>query len=866
MKFRITINALFLLSFSYSLTGETDLVSAYLDSASVCQKQLQFDKALLLYEQARKQLMSDEKNNFQLLADVYRKMGRVHRVLKEDKLYLEYVLFSSEILKKYLVNTHQKVAESYNNIGAGYYEIGEYEKALDYYEKTLFVEFKQDTPKVNICYNNIGTTYIKIGEYEKALSYLKKALKGNIEEFGDCNVHVSTALYNIASGYRNMKKYEESIDYYQQSLAMDRGVFGDNHYYLAGTYTELGNVFLRMKNYPKALDNYTKSMEISKQIFGAHHKSVGNGYRNIAITYVRLGKNDSTLQMVQKALLSFAGEDDSQDVLINPMQTEKTYHSDNLRALINKGSILLKIGLKKSSVDTLKAAYNTLMLSSDILTILLGDRNTETSKLYLLKDHKTIYSKAIQVSVALGEMTNNLDYYKSVFKFSELAKAAVISERLQVSETLTYSNIPDSILTRNKSNTRVISLLKNNLLKEKAKSEPDSSLITLWQNDLFDRNRRQENIEKELENTYPGYFKLKRRSEIPTVHEVQNSLDEKTAILEYSVCKSSVVIFVLTKDTFIVRHVPIDSTFASIITEYKNSILNLDLYGFVEKSNALYKLLLEPVERIINSTKKLVIIPEGNLLTIPFEALLTREVREVDFTELPYLIKNYTVGYHLSSQLYVDTKSKSKIETEQYYTAFAPSFDENAEYSKLEHTENEIKTLRRHLGRTGNIYSGEKATKMQFIADVERSNIVHVATHGIINDDEPQLSGLVFAKERGAEDGILYSGEIYNLEMEADLLVLSSCESGVGKLHTGEGIMNLTRGFLYAGARNIMYTQWKIDDGTTYDLMQEFYRNIRENHSYAESLRFAKLKLIRKTDTAFPLSWAGFVLMENVLE
>lgn len=184
-------------------------------------------------------------------------------------------------------------------------------------------------------------------------------------------------------------------------------------------------------------------------------------------------------------------------------------------------------------------------------------------------------------------------------------------------------------------------------------------------------------------------------------------------------------------------------------------------------------------------------------------------------------------------------------------------------FSNLHHTEKEVYTLKRYLGRNGSIFTGEAATKSQFISDVGNGNIVHIATHGIINKNEPQLSGLAFVDDPSSEDGIVYSGEIYNLEMDTDLLVLSSCESGAGTFRAGEGIMGLTRAFLYAGAKNIVYTQWKIDDGMTHDLMNEFYSSIKKKHDYAESLRLAKLTLIRRPKTAFPLSWAGFVLMES---
>lgn len=655
---------LFVMLNSFSFAGETphhpDIISASIDTASAYVKHLQFDQALSLYEKTLKQLMFNENNNFELIADVYRKIGRTHRKLKNDKLFLEYMFLSSDILKNHLGENHQKVAESYNNIGTGYNEIGEHEKALDYFEKTLIIESKMDTPKVNICFNNIGTTYIKIGKYEEALMYLKKALKGNINEFGNVNVHVSTVLYNIAATYSYMKKYEETLDYYQKSLTMDKMIFGENHYYLAGTYAELGNVFFRMKDYSMALEKYIKSLEIFTSVYGNYHRSVGNSFRNIAITHQRIGNIDKSLTMIQKALFSFAGEKENSNALINPLQSKRTEHSDNLRALVNKGSILLNMGRKKQSVDTLSTAFNTLKIASNLMETLLKERQTETSKIILLKDHKSLYSKAVETAVILGELTEDTTYYESAFLFSERAKAAVISERLQESEAFFYSGIPDSAMSRKRSNEKIISLLKNKLLKEKSRDEPDTSMITQWKDDLFDRNRLQEDIEAELESNYPLYLELKKQKDILTVKDIQSKLEKNTALLEYAQCKSTLIIFVITDKTFTVKQLPIDSSFTATTTRYMNSIVNIDLFTFIEKSNALYNLLVKPIEQTIRNKQKLLIIPERDLLTLPFEALLTEKTSTIDFTVMPYLVKDYTIGYHVSSQLYINSEKKRK--------------------------------------------------------------------------------------------------------------------------------------------------------------------------------------------------------------
>jgi CHAT domain-containing protein len=143
--------------------------------------------------------------------------------------------------------------------------------------------------------------------------------------------------------------------------------------------------------------------------------------------------------------------------------------------------------------------------------------------------------------------------------------------------------------------------------------------------------------------------------------------------------------------------------------------------------------------------------------------------------------------------------------------------------------------------------------------------ILHFATHGFVNSEHPELSGILLDQETsGAEDGILYSGEIYNLKLNADLVVLSACETGLGKIQQGEGIIGLTRALLYAGTKNIIVSLWQVADQSTSDLMVDFYNNILNNKmakSYSQSLRIAKLKMISDGNFQHPVYWSPFILI-----
>jgi CHAT domain-containing protein len=188
-------------------------------------------------------------------------------------------------------------------------------------------------------------------------------------------------------------------------------------------------------------------------------------------------------------------------------------------------------------------------------------------------------------------------------------------------------------------------------------------------------------------------------------------------------------------------------------------------------------------------------------------------------------------------------------------------------FNELKYSEDEVVSIGQRLSArsvSASTFLFSSATEHNFKANAPKADILHVATHGFINEQNPSLSAVIFSQpdQPGSDDdGILTVSETVNLNLKAQLVVLSSCESGVGQFVNGEGMIALSRGLLYAGAQNIVFSLWKVSDRQTYRLMDEFYANIAEGKGYASSLRAAKLSMIRSKETAFPGKWSGFVLI-----
>jgi CHAT domain-containing protein len=298
-----------------------------------------------------------------------------------------------------------------------------------------------------------------------------------------------------------------------------------------------------------------------------------------------------------------------------------------------------------------------------------------------------------------------------------------------------------------------------------------------------------------------------------------------------------------------------------------------------------------------------VIIPDGPLYYLPFEVLISGDRRpasgntaRIDFRQLPYLVNRFEISYALSGMLFCEAQSATEVKrgAPLSFVGFAPVTEEShgnvtrsgmsggstgrepgvfvpaldrSRFSVLPHSESEVRGIAEDFiaaGKIGTYIAGSGATKADFAAHAARYSIVHIATHCFIDEDHPSASTLLFApgpEPSPGGDNLLYAGETYNLRLNADLVTLSSCESGVGRLVRGEGLMAMTRGFFYAGARNVVCSLWKVYDNHADQLMRGFYRHVLEGREFSSALREAKLAMIRNRITAHPFKWAGFTLI-----
>jgi CHAT domain-containing protein len=280
----------------------------------------------------------------------------------------------------------------------------------------------------------------------------------------------------------------------------------------------------------------------------------------------------------------------------------------------------------------------------------------------------------------------------------------------------------------------------------------------------------------------------------------------------------------------------------------------------------LHGLLLRPARAQLEGKTQLIVVPDDVLWNLPFQALRHAADR--------YLLQDYAISYAPSITALREMVKHRKPQGSSTLLALGNpalgseaigrvhSLYRDASLGPLPHAEREVKELAQLYGKErSRVYVGGEANEARAKAETGDSRVLHFATHGILNEASPMYSQLVLSQASGDEDGLLEAWEILNLDLNADLAVLSACETGRGRVGAGEGVIGLSWAFFVAGCPTTVVSQWKVESASTTELMLAFHRSLRKGQSKAEALRSAALKLLGDSRYRHPFYWAGFVVV-----
>ena len=635
----------------------------------------------------------------------------------------------------------------------------------------------------------------------------------------------------------------------------------------------MGQVFADQENWDFAIRYHEQALALYKKTYGEKHPKVANTYNQLGSTESVMGNHLEALDFFQKALVANSPSFSDSYIYENPTNSTE-FFSPTLA--------LASLQLKARSFENyhynktlrfrdLEMALSTLEVADELIEKIRQTRSSKKDKIALGATASEIYEEAIRICFASSEVKLNRSFYwEKAFDFAEKNKSAVLLGAISDTQAKSFANIPDSLVEAERELKSEISVFEQKRAEaiEPAKAEE-------YREKLFSLNQEYIKFVADLESKFPEYFNLKYNVKTAGIPEIQAILQKNEAMVSYFLAEKDrrVYGFIITPKSFETFNVAMDEKFEKYQVGLQNSILYQAKEVFHLSARELFEQLFP--HKLPNSTEKLLIIPSGSLGTIPFEVLLSKKIKddEIPDSDLPYLVKEYIISYHFSATLFAQTFGKSKSVNLKKIALFAPETfsDENGERSYLNNlpgTKQEVEKIADFSKKAGlevstflNVNAQETNIKSE---TAKNYDIMHLATHGTVNQTQPELSRVYFANSTDSEDGNLNAGEIYAMQTNWDLIVMSACQTGLGELTKGEGIIGLTRAWIYAGVRNIQSSYWTVSDESTSLLMQEFYKNLLQNPQnpdYAKALRLAKLKIIENEQFANPYYWGAFVLI-----
>lgn len=818
------------------------------------------------------------------LAETYHKIGADHyRENNDTAIY--YTRKALAIRKLICWPFEEKFGKSNHNLGVFFKENGRYGEAEFFFKNALGIFESGDLDRQCRSLVELGNIYNKFGDYDRSIQTLDLAInrsflyqdisrlyKGRLEmglvlfnkglytraidsllivkeyyEGLPPEEDLASCYNNLCVSYLELKKYEQCIDY--GHLAIKLAKYFEEEEELGKQLNNVGLAFLKTNRPEKAKAYFDQGLNYG--IKTNNRNLIAQSKNNLAEYFLLKRRYEKALLYFHEAASEESGEE-VKDVLNNPSMeniSRLPSKADMLGYLFDKAKCLLVVYELQGEEKYLDAAIKTLEQCDKVTDLLRRDHSEQSSKIFWREKVLPIYEKAIHACHLAGDM-------EKAFDFLEKSRAVLLLDAMVQAEVL--NDIGDEALKAEEK--RIINALYETRESLNNATEKEKSALLP---ELKKLNDERDQLTKTIAEKYPDYFKLMYETSVVPLETLrQNQLqDGKTALLHYFLGSEKSWLFVYNGSESPVllelgNALETDSLVSEYLAFFSNSyaIAN-DPKGYVTAASKLYEYLVGPAD--LAGIEKLIIIPDGLLGFLPFEALLTKPVDHTNLETLPYLIRDYEIRLSFSATI-LEQQTSGQV-GEGRLMAFAPFAESGSgEFAALPYTAKEISFLRKII--SGSFYQSQKARKSLLNQWSDRYSILHLSTHAEANMEAGQPV-IAFA------DTVLTLQELYAMNLPSDLIVLSACETNLGEVKSGEGIFSLSRGFTYAGANSIIASLWKVNAASTGQIFPEFYEYLKDGHSKAEALRIAKLEYLEAPSgnghIKTPYDWAGFAMMGN---
>jgi len=757
------------------------------------------------------------------------------------------------------LNHKKEIGKAYNNIGLYYWKTNDYSKALSYYQEALNIAMEmEDKNEISICMNNIGIIFKYLGFYTNASQFIQNSIdiekeNGNIEylSMGLNNLGIISKRKAIISG--DEMDYLTSLKHFKNCLEIVNEIGNINTE--VKVLNNIGSVYLALNEYKNAIINLESGLVKSVRINNFEAASVI--LNNIGFAQLEMGRLAKAEDSFKQAL----------DIGINKEALWEAYYG---------------LGKCFESRNEFSLAIKNYKKAIDVIDHIRKGISVDIHKAGYSRDKLKVYESLVSLLFKLKNH-RSFDATNEIFHVIESAKARAFLESLGESK-IDISNRLTEDLRR---------------AEMEISNRVSSGIRRLMEEDLSQVQRKE--ILREVKNAEDEYLLLisKMRVEVPEVaslvspmpcnlFQVQNQIiDENTALIEYFLGESQSFVFLITKKDRHLFELPGREKIRKSLKAYLKALSDQPKVAFkgLKGSERLCKELLPFLHKIPNTVENLVIVPDGTLYYLPFETLSLSTNGSLHLDNL--LISKFKISYSPSSSslLFLMRLKRDEILSKDLLAFGDPNYPNNGkllgddktspslilkglfhnegfDLSPLPYSKKEVANISRFFTeKNKDIYTGDNASETTFKSiSIEQYKIIHFACHGLLDEKIPLRSALVLSLSKDInEDGFLQVSEIYNLRIKSELVILSACQTARGRLENGEGVLGLPRIFFYAGARSVISTLWRIEDKSTARFMKSFYKYLTKGLDKSQSLRLAKIQMI-KSGYSHPFYWAAFIL------
>jgi CHAT domain-containing protein len=824
-----------------------------------------YTKALEEYEKAR--ITAESLNEKAYIAKLKVCIGGIKQ--QQGDFSLAFKLYNEALKIAYELNEQVLISTVLTNMAQAYTEQGDYVKALDYTQQSLTLsEHVDDQEGVLIAINNIGTVYQAQSNYAQALKYYQRSL--NLAEKSNNKAEVARGLINIGTLYLEEKDYAKALKHSENLLALSKTL--NDKVQATRNLQYVAEVYNHLQNPAKALEYYLQALKFAEEV---QHKLLLNKILcGIGSIYYQQKDYTKALEYANRASVIARQINNPTEIWQATLLAGKAY-----RALNRNDQALQSFSESIGVIERLREQ-------------LVGG---EQERQRFFENKSEPYDELIELFLAQNQFAEALTY-------AERFKGRVLLDTLQSGKV----NVLKAMSAQEQQKERHFQSeqisLNSQISYENQKQKSNEALLKDLNLRLQKARQEYEDFQFRLYAAHPE-LKIQRGDIQPVTLADANTLlpDGKTALLEFVVKDDKAFLFVITKKTSLQKTVikqPNSLTGNVDLQVYPLNIKQRDLQaltqtfvkaisirsaGYKQLAAQLYNTLLKPAQAQLRNISNLVIVPDDVLWELPFQALQSAPHR--------FLVQDYAISYAPSLTVLreMSKKKKSAASPATLLALGNPNIGKETKNrveavymgEKLEplpEAERQVKALAQLYGaRQSKTYIGTEAREERVKQEASRYKILHLATHGILNNTSPMYSHLVLSQSLGNvnEDGLLEAWEIMKLDLNADLVVLSACDTARGKVSAGEGVIGLSWSLFVAGCPSVVVSQWKVESSSTTELMLEFHRRLKGNVGEAktpteeskarpgksEAMRQAALKLLKSPEYSHPFYWAAFIVV-----